>query len=89
MLDLKHDVAKDVIVAAVSHPKYKLLWVPPADRNMVRNLILDQMVKWSSLPQVSLGNCNTEQQQQVAAISGDIDDDNDNDYGFSEQVQEI
>ena len=71
--------AEDAILAAVSHPKYKLRWVAPQSKQEVTSMFV------AAVTSSAAANCNTAAQEPSSATSSDDDD-----YGYdtpSEQQQ--
>lgn len=70
-LDIADVTVKEAILAAVSHPQYKMKWLSPDQRDSMAQLFVDSCVRLSASSSVSDG------QQQMNADSED-------DYGYNE-----
>jgi len=53
-LDLTAPEAKDAVVAAVSHPQYKLKWVPPNKRDEITSVFVDVVDRANKLSLVQV-----------------------------------
>ena len=63
-LDLTAPEAKDAVVAAVSHPQYKLKWVPPNKRDEITSVFVDVVDRANKLSLVQTsGAAETENEQ--------------------------
>jgi hypothetical protein len=61
LLELQMPIAKTAIIAAVSHPHYKLRWVPPDQRETVRAAFIQSVS--------SITTSNSDSSTVVNAIS--------------------
>jgi len=67
--------AKDVILAAVSHPTYKLKWVPPDNRSEVSEAFVEAVAMMDT---ASTTVAESTSSQLIAGLKGD------DDYGYGE-----
>jgi hypothetical protein len=70
-MDLSDAVVKEAVLAAVSHPQFKLKWVPPERRVEVTQCFVDAVVRIATASPLQ----QDEQQAQSAS---------DDDYGYNE-----
>lgn len=71
-MDLSDAVVKEAVLAAVSHPQFKLKWVPPERRvELVTQFFVDAVVRIATASPLQ----QDEQQAQSAS---------DDDYGYNE-----
>ena len=75
LLDLQMPDAKYCTAAAISNPRYKLRWVPPASRESVRSMFLQCVQSF----------CDTSVPQEASAQCSEGDDD----YGFNEDAADV
>jgi hypothetical protein len=83
-LDLSHTNVKSAIVASVSNPKYKLLWVPPDKRETVVALFKECVLQCARTL-----NTHTDSGVAIAANTNETtNEDCEDDYGFNEAVRD-
>jgi len=80
-LDLTEPEAKDAIMAAVSHPQYKLKWVPPNKRDEVTSSFVDVVDRANKLSSVQTdGAAETEIEQDDYSYGESSGDDGSNSW---------
>ena len=78
-LDLSQSSVRSAIIAAVSRPKYKLLWVPPDKRETVAAIFKECVFQCTR-------TLNSHADSGIAANTANANADCEDDYGFNETV---